>query len=106
MCVLIYCVDLTIQPSALPFCSPFRLTTTSEPGSTRTTRASPATIVNNVGFIIIINFPALSALRPQLHNTQSSLATHIQKVHALEGAIAEHDTIKREIELSVGAEML
>ena len=28
------------------------------------------------------------------------LATHVEKVHALEGAIAEHDTIKCEIELS------
>ena len=36
----------------------------------------------------------------QQHETQSSLATHVEKVHALEGAIAEHDTIEREIELS------
>jgi len=36
----------------------------------------------------------------QQHETQSSLATHVEKVHALEGAIAEHDMIEREIELS------
>jgi hypothetical protein len=72
------------------------LTTTSEPRSTRTTRTGPATF----SIVIIINFPALSTLQTQQHETQSSLATHVEKVHALEGAIAEHDTIKREIELS------
>ncbi|KIM76531.1 hypothetical protein PILCRDRAFT_826295, partial [Piloderma croceum F 1598] len=36
----------------------------------------------------------------QQHETQSSFATHVEKVHTLEGAIAEYDTIKREIELS------
>jgi hypothetical protein len=30
---------------------------------------------------------------------QTFLATHVEKVRALEGAIAEHDTIRREIEL-------
>jgi hypothetical protein len=39
-------------------------------------------------------------LQTQQHETQSSLATHFEKAHALEGAIAEHDTIKREFELS------
>ena len=96
MCVLIYCVDLATQPAALLFRSPSHLTTTSEPGSTRTTRTGPATF----SIVIIINFPALSALQTQQHETQSSLATHVEKVHALEGAIAEHDTIEREIELS------
>ena len=95
MCVLIYCVDLAIQPSALLFRSPSHLTT-SEPGSGQITEQAPQPFNIN----IIINFPALSTLQTQRHETQSSLATHVEKVHALEGAIAEHDTIKCEIELS------
>ena len=32
------------------------------------------------------------------HNTQSSLfTTHVEKVHALEGVITEHDVIKHEV---------
>jgi hypothetical protein len=38
--------------------------------------------------------PALSDLQGQLHDTQSSLAVHIDKVRALEGVLAEHDAMK------------
>ena len=38
--------------------------------------------------------PAVSDLQGQLHDTQSSLAVHVDKVHALEGVLAEHDTMK------------
>jgi hypothetical protein len=40
--------------------------------------------------------PVLTELQTQLHDTQSSLASHVDKVHALEGIIAEHDTIKHD----------
>jgi hypothetical protein len=43
--------------------------------------------------------PALNDLQAQLHDTQSSLANHVYKVRTLEGVIAEHDAIKREIGL-------
>ena len=39
----------------------------------------------------------LGELQTQLHETQSRLASHIDKIHALEGAIAEHEAIKNEI---------
>jgi hypothetical protein len=32
-----------------------------------------------------------------LHETQSSLATHVEKIRALEGMLAEHDAMKREV---------
>jgi hypothetical protein len=38
--------------------------------------------------------PALSDIQAQLHDTQFSLANHIDKVHALEGVLAKHDAIK------------
>ena len=38
--------------------------------------------------------PALSDLQGQLHDTQFSLAVHIDKVRALEGVLAEHDAMK------------
>ena len=37
--------------------------------------------------------PAVSDLQGQLHDTQSSLAVHVDKVHALEGILAEHDAM-------------
>jgi hypothetical protein len=37
--------------------------------------------------------------KSQLLDTQLSLAHHVNKVHALEGVISEHDTIKRQIRL-------
>jgi hypothetical protein len=43
--------------------------------------------------------PTLGELQTQLHNTQSSLTNHIEKVHTLEGVIAEHNAIKREVGL-------
>ena len=38
--------------------------------------------------------PAVSDLQGQLHDTQSSLAVHVDKVRALEGVLAEHDAMK------------
>jgi hypothetical protein len=43
--------------------------------------------------------PSLSDLQAQLQDIQSSLATHVDEVGALEGVITEHDTIKCEIVL-------
>lgn len=41
--------------------------------------------------------PVLTELQTQLHDTRSSLASHVDKVRALEGVVAEHDAVKREI---------
>lgn len=38
-------------------------------------------------------------LQSQLHKMQTSLASHVDKVRTLEGVIAEHDTITREVGL-------
>ncbi|KAG6329928.1 hypothetical protein ID866_9162 [Astraeus odoratus] len=40
---------------------------------------------------------ALSELRDQLHETQASLASHVDKVRALEDMLSEHEAIKSEI---------
>jgi len=48
--------------------------------------------------------PALSELRTELHQTQASLTSHVDKVHALEDMLAEHEAIKVEVAaLPVGA---
>ncbi|GBE87730.1 predicted protein [Sparassis crispa] len=39
----------------------------------------------------------LSELQTQLRETQMSLASHVDKIRALEGVLAEHDAIKREV---------
>lgn len=44
-----------------------------------------------------IPVPALNELRSQLHETQASLASHVDKVRALEDMLAEHDAIKSDI---------
>ncbi|KIK33313.1 hypothetical protein CY34DRAFT_18449 [Suillus luteus UH-Slu-Lm8-n1] len=41
--------------------------------------------------------PALSELRTELHETQASLASHVDKVRALEDMLAEHEAIKAEV---------
>ena len=38
-------------------------------------------------------------LQSQLHETQTSLASHVDKIRTLEDAIFEHDAIKREVKL-------
>jgi hypothetical protein len=43
--------------------------------------------------------PTLTELPTQLHDTQSSIASHIDKVRALEGVIAKHDGIMCEISI-------
>ncbi|OCH86578.1 hypothetical protein OBBRIDRAFT_761124 [Obba rivulosa] len=40
---------------------------------------------------------ALAELQAQLRETQLSLASHVEKIRALEGMLAEHDAIKREV---------
>ena len=40
---------------------------------------------------------ALGELQSQLHDTQSSLASHVDKVRALESVFKEHEAIKREV---------
>lgn len=44
-----------------------------------------------------IPVPALNELRSQLHETQASLASHVDKVRALEDMLAEHEAIKSDI---------
>lgn len=39
----------------------------------------------------------LSELQTQLHDTHSFLANHVDKIHALEGMLAEQEAIKREV---------
>jgi hypothetical protein len=39
----------------------------------------------------------LVELQPQLHETQSSLSTHVDKARVLETVFAEHSAIKREV---------
>jgi len=46
--------------------------------------------------------PDLAELQAQLHETQSLLAAHIDKIRALEGVLAEHEAIKREVGASRG----
>jgi hypothetical protein len=41
--------------------------------------------------------PSLTRLQTQLHDTQSSLASCVNKVRALDGVVDGHDAIKREI---------
>ncbi|KAG2127123.1 hypothetical protein DEU56DRAFT_706101, partial [Suillus clintonianus] len=41
--------------------------------------------------------PGLSELRSELHETQASLASHVDKVRALEDMLAEHEAIKAEV---------
>ncbi|KAF7329040.1 Glycosyltransferase family 69 protein [Mycena venus] len=41
--------------------------------------------------------PALSELQSQLLTTQSSLASHVDKIRALEGVLAEQEAIKQEV---------
>ena len=41
----------------------------------------------------------LTDLQSQLHETQTSLASHVDNICTLEGVIFEHDAIKREVEL-------
>lgn len=40
---------------------------------------------------------ALTELQSQLHETQVSLASHMEKIRTLEGMLAEHEAIKREV---------
>ncbi|TCD64024.1 hypothetical protein EIP91_004658 [Steccherinum ochraceum] len=40
---------------------------------------------------------ALSELQSQLRQTQESLASHVEKIRTLEGMLAEHEAIKREV---------
>ncbi|KAI0776410.1 hypothetical protein BC629DRAFT_1526090 [Irpex lacteus] len=40
---------------------------------------------------------ALSELQSQLHETQLSLAAHVDKIRTLEGMLAEHEAIKQEV---------
>ncbi|CAL1709324.1 unnamed protein product [Somion occarium] len=40
---------------------------------------------------------ALAQLQAQLHETQMSLASHVDKIRSLEGMLAEHEAIKQEV---------
>ncbi|KAH0835052.1 hypothetical protein J3R83DRAFT_10790 [Lanmaoa asiatica] len=54
-----------------------------EPAQSTDSGSIPATVLNE--------------LRTQLHETQASLASHVDKVRALEDMLAEHETIKSEV---------
>ncbi|KAI0314557.1 hypothetical protein OF83DRAFT_1174648 [Amylostereum chailletii] len=41
--------------------------------------------------------PALTEIQAQLQETQVSLATHVDKIRALESVLSEHEAIKREV---------
>jgi len=92
-----YDVDLACQPPALPICPPSHPTTQppnpDPPNSNLNSNTHPPPCHHHQ------LPPALSELQTQLHHTQSSLAIHIENVRALEGIIAEHDVIKREVGL-------
>ncbi|KZT20899.1 hypothetical protein NEOLEDRAFT_1140250 [Neolentinus lepideus HHB14362 ss-1] len=65
------------HPQSLPPVRP------SSEGSTMNEQQSPA--------------QTLRELQAQLHETQNSIAGHVDKMRTLEGMLAEHDAIKREI---------
>ena len=44
-----------------------------------------------------ISAAALTELRTQLHETQASLASHVDKVRQLEGMLAEHEAMKSDL---------
>ncbi|KIM79867.1 hypothetical protein PILCRDRAFT_823052 [Piloderma croceum F 1598] len=71
--------NLPPYPSALP---PVRPSTTQNQDPPEPSTSPPA---------------LLAELQSQLHDTQSSLANHVDKVRALETVFAEHDAIKREV---------
>jgi hypothetical protein len=71
--------NLPPYPSTLP---PVRPSTTQNQDPPEPSTSPPALLVE---------------LQSQLHETQTSLATHVDKVRALETVFAEHDAIKREV---------
>ncbi|KAH7909272.1 hypothetical protein BJ138DRAFT_1155658 [Hygrophoropsis aurantiaca] len=71
-------------PQSLPAVRPAQLAITNE--SNPANDAAPS-----------VSPSALSELRTQLHETQASLASHIDKVRALEDMLAEHEAIKSEV---------
>lgn len=44
-----------------------------------------------------VHGPTLAAVQSQLVETQASLAAHMEKIRSLEGMLAEHEVIKREV---------
>lgn len=48
---------------------------------------------------LIIPSPAFNDLQTQLHGSQSSLASYVDKIWALEGVLAKHEAIKHEVSL-------
>ncbi|KAF8063539.1 hypothetical protein FPV67DRAFT_1585724 [Lyophyllum atratum] len=57
-------------------------------GSPEQAAAAPSTALTS---------SALADLQTQLHETQSSLTSHVDKIRALEGVLAEQEAIKREV---------
>ena len=85
--------DFIIQPANLPS-YPSTLPPVRPPQQQHTlppdTHASPSSSEP-------VPLSTLGELQTQLHETQSMLASHIDKIRALEGALAEHEAMKREI---------
>ncbi|KIK89944.1 hypothetical protein PAXRUDRAFT_831735 [Paxillus rubicundulus Ve08.2h10] len=57
----------------------------------------PSQVLNEQSESGSIPTSALNELRSQLHETQASLASHVDKVRALEDMLAEHEAIKAEV---------
>ena len=47
-----------------------------------------------------LSAPILNDLQGQLHETQTSLATHVDKIRQLEGVFGEHEVLKHEVTMS------
>jgi hypothetical protein len=67
------------------------------PCSTASLKSRPAQTSPTVDNIT--HCPALGDLQAQLHDPQSSHASHVDKVRALEDVFAEHGSIKQEVRL-------
>jgi hypothetical protein len=85
-----FCYLIAVESTTLPIGAPSCSTTSLK---SRPARTSPT--VGNITY----GPPTLADIQTQLHDTQSSLASHVDKVRALEDVFAEHDTIKREVSL-------
>jgi hypothetical protein len=86
---LIYCLNSCCSPPIyLPYLSALTPRSTPPPKTPESAQQSTSPPA-----------PVITELQTQLHDTKSSLASHVDKVRALEGVIAERHAIKREISL-------
>jgi len=74
---------IATESTSLPFVSPWRSSLDPNQDPFEASTSLPAAL--------------LTELQSQLHDSQTSLATHVNKVSMLKTAFAEHDAIKREV---------